>query len=185
MSGPVIPPAGTAANDRRTESSDAPTDVRPAAFWPCTVCGSRNPIELDMCATCGTPFATVMRDEPAAVEIDPNQALAWSLVFPGLGHRRAGRSLDGLARAVLFGVAFVMALLVGFTGVRSGPTFGVFALFLLTSLTVYVGSAYEAHRLAQGGELLVSSRLLLWMLVFVILLSVVMLALAVMSASGR
>ena len=30
-------------------------------FWPCSVCGAHNPIVLEVCETCGTPFAAVMR----------------------------------------------------------------------------------------------------------------------------
>ena len=155
------------------------------AWWPCAVCGARNPIELDACARCGTPFADLMRDVPGGTRrSEPKEALAWSLIFPGLGHRVAGRPLDGLSRGVLFAMSFAMALLLGVAGVRSGPTFAVFALFLLTALVVYGGSAYEAYRIAQGGDLLIGSRPLLWVLVGLILLSVVMLALAVASASG-
>jgi hypothetical protein len=155
------------------------------AWWPCAVCGARNPIELEACARCGTPFADLMRDAPGeARSAEPKEALAWSLIFPGLGHRIAGRPLDGLARGVLFGMSFGMALLLGVAGVRSGPTFAVFALFLLTALIVYAGSAYEAYRIAGGGDVLIGSRPLLWVLVGLILLSVVMLALAVASASG-
>jgi hypothetical protein len=155
------------------------------AWWPCSVCGARNPIELDACARCGTPFADLMRDAPDETRsAEPKEALAWSLIFPGLGHRVVGRPLDGLSRGVLFGMSFAMALLLGVAGVRSGPTFAVFALFLLTALVVYGGSAFEAYRIAQGGDLLVASRPLLWVLVGLILLSVVMLALAVASASG-
>jgi len=154
------------------------------AWWPCAVCGARNPIELDACARCGTPFAELMRDAPEQRYAEPKEALAWSLIFPGLGHRVAGRPLDGLARGVLFGMSFGMALLLGVAGVRSGPTFAVFALFLVTALVVYAGSAYEAYRIADGGDVLIGSRPLLWVLVGLILLSVVMLALAVASASG-
>ena len=178
----AAPPArgGTAEDGDDVAASDV--DAR--AWWPCAVCGARNPIELDACARCGTPFADLMRDAPEVKSAEPKEALAWSLIFPGLGHRAAGRPLDGLARGVLFGVSFAMALLMGVAGVRSGPTFGVFVLFLVTALVVYGGSAYEAYRIAEGGDVLISSRALLWVLVGLILLSVVMLALAVASASG-
>ena len=166
----------------RARQGDA-DDVAP--WWPCRACGGRNPIELDACSTCGTPFAQLMREEPERPDVEPRDAVAWSLVFPGLGHRLVGRPFDGLARGVLFVVSFVMALLVGFGGVRSGVSFGVFALFLLTALVVYTGTAFEAHRLAEGGELLLSSRALLWILVGVIMLSVGMLAFAVTTAVRR
>ena len=182
---PISPANGVAAGPDGDAVSGASRTAgeRRAPFWPCPVCGGENPIDAEACITCGTPFAALMRDEQERPHVEPKDALAWSLMFPGLGHRKLGLPLDGLARGVLFAVAFAMALLVGFAGVRSGPTFGVFALFLLTGLGVYAMSAFEAFRLAQGGTPLVSSRVLLWVLVVVILASVVMLALAVASAA--
>jgi len=175
---------GTVPAPRRPVDEGEEPAAGEGAWWPCAVCGARNPIELDACARCGTPFAELMRDAPEQRHAEPKEALAWSLIFPGLGHRMAGRPLDGLARGVLFGMSFAMALLLGVAGVRSGPTFAVFALFLVTALVVYAGSAYEAYRIADGGDVLIGSRPLLWVLVGLILLSVVMLALAVASASG-
>ena len=185
---PPPPTSGVPRTSGAAVATDAPVPTSEAvdgAWWPCAVCGARNPLELDACARCGTPFADLMREAPSErPRAEPKEALAWSLIFPGLGHRVAGRPLDGLARGVLFGMSFAMALLLGFAGVRSGPTFAVFALFLLTALVVYGGSAYEAYRIADGGDVLIGSRPLLWVLVGLILLSVVMLALAVASASG-
>lgn len=178
------PEASPTVADRRDVGAGA-SDAVDGAWWPCAACGARNPIELDTCARCGTPFADLMRDASGDRRVaEPKEALAWSLIFPGLGHRVAGRPLDGLARGVLFGMSFAMALLLGFAGVRSGPTFAVFAVFLLTALVVYGGSAYEAYRIADGADVFIGSRPLLWLLVGLILLSIVMLALAVASASG-
>jgi hypothetical protein len=126
-----------------------------------------------------------MRTEPQRPHVEPKDALARSLLYPGLGHRRVGRATDGFARAVLFTISFGMALLVGFGGVRSGPAFVVFLLLLGTGVAIYVLSAYEAYRLAAGGDVLVASRTLMWVLVGVIFLSVAMLALAVVSATRR
>lgn len=149
------------------------------------MCGGRNPIDADTCETCGTPFAALMRDEPERRDVSPKDAVAWSLLFPGLGHRAVGRTPDGVARGIVFALSFGMALLLGVAGVRSGPAFGVFLLLLVTGLAVYALSALEAYRLASGGDLLVPSRALLWVLVGVIFVSIVMLALAVVSATRR
>jgi ribosomal protein L40E len=157
----------------------------PEAGWPCRVCGGRNPIEADSCETCGTPFAALMRDEPERRDVSPKDAVAWSLLFPGLGHRAVGRTSDGVVRGVVFVLSFGMALLLGIAGVRSGPAFVVFLLLLVTGLAVYALSAVEAHRLASGGDLVVPSRPLLWVLVGVVFASIVMLALAVVSATRR
>jgi hypothetical protein len=126
-----------------------------------------------------------MREEPVRRDVSPKDAVAWSLLFPGLGHRAVGRTTDGAVRGIVFALAFGMALLIGVAGVRSGPAFGVFLLLLLSGLGIYVLSAVEAYRLASGGDLLVSSRALMWILVGVIFLAIVMLALAVVSATRR
>jgi hypothetical protein len=41
----------------------------PAPTWPCVECGARNPLDLDRCATCTTPFGGKIRrtDDPKAV----------------------------------------------------------------------------------------------------------------------
>ena len=161
-------------------------DARPtAAMWPCVVCGTQNPIDADACTACGTPFATLMRQDELEERSTPRDALAWSLIYPGLGHRKAGLPLDGLARGVLFTMTFGMALLIGLGGVRSGPIFVLFVLYLLLALFVYGGSAFEAHRVAQGGALLVPSRPLMWATVGLMLLSVISLAVAVGTSTAR
>jgi ribosomal protein L40E len=162
-----------------------PPEPRGDPFWPCPVCDNRNPIAADACAVCGTPFARLFRDEESErPTVEPRDALVWSLVFPGLGHRKLGRALDGLARGVLFGVAFLMAVLSGL-GAKHGALFGVFALFLIVALAVYVLSAYEAYRIAQGGDVLVGSRALLWTLVLIIFLAVALLAVSAVSSTRR
>ena len=155
------------------------------ATWPCVVCGENNPIEADACTVCGTPFAAMMRSEGPRERGSPRDALAWSLIYPGLGHRKAGLPLDGLARGILFAMTFGMALLIGLGGVRSGPIFALFVMYLILALVVYGGSAYEAHRVARGGGLLLPSRPLMWATVGLTLLSVISLAVAVGTATAR
>jgi hypothetical protein len=174
---PAAPPPVTARDDGARE--DEPTDP----YWPCTVCDGRNPISADACATCGTPFAQMMRSDEVPVDVAPKDALTRSLVFPGLGHRKVGRPVDGLVRGVLFAMAFGMAMLTGFGGNGSTPMLLVFLLFLTTALGVYVLSAYEAHRLALGGRPVVASRALTWVLVGVVLLSVLVLAVSVVTTA--
>jgi hypothetical protein len=149
------------------------------------VCGELNPIEADACSACGTPFASMMRLEDPRERGTPRDAVAWSLIYPGLGHRKAGVPLDGLARGILFTMTFGMALLIGVGGVRAGPIFVLFLLYLVLALGVYGGSAYEAYRVAQGGSLLVPSRPLMWATVGLMLLSVIALAVAVATSTGR
>lgn len=127
----------------------------------------------------------MMRMAGSQERASPRDAVAWSLVFPGLGHRKGGLPLDGLARGILFTMTFGMALLIGLGGASSGTVFGLFLVYLVLALAVYGGSAYEAYRVARGGGLLVPSRPLMWATVGLMLLSVVALAVAVGAATSR
>jgi len=91
--------------------------------------------------------------------------------------------MDGLARGVLFGICLGMTALSLTAGGDSGAAAGVLVLFAGTGIAVYVLSAVEAARLAAGGGSIVSSRLLLWVLVGVVFLSVAMLGMAVITAT--
>lgn len=155
-------------------------------MWPCPVCETRNPIALDYCATCGASFAALMREEPALAKVDLHDALRRSLLFPGLGHRMVpGRAIDGFSRGVLFAMLLIATLMLGFSGVHAGAVFFLFLLYLLATVLVYLLTAFEASRLAQGGEPLVSSRTLLWTAVGILLLSVVVVSLVIGTATRR
>ncbi len=178
---PVAPVSGAEVARDGTPMPDAPGA---APTWPCPACENANPIELDACAVCGTSFASLMRQDEPAPQVEPKDALAWSLIFPGLGHRKVGRGLDGLARGVLFAMLAAMTVIIVASGVTSGGLLGVLLLFMTMALVVYLGSAYEAYRIAEGGTPLVTARALLWATVGVIMVSVVLLALTVVSAAG-
>ncbi len=158
---------------------------RPMPFWPCPVCGGKNPIQLDSCATCGTPFAQVMRVPGERTRIEPRDAAIRSLIFPGLGHRVLGRGIDGLARGVLFAVTFGLGVLLAIAAAGSGALVAAFALFLVAGVTVYAMSAVEAYRLAQGGDLIVETKVLMWALVGVVFVGVGLLVFGVVTATHR
>jgi predicted RNA-binding Zn-ribbon protein involved in translation (DUF1610 family) len=158
---------------------------RGEAAWPCPVCGERNPIDLDACRVCGTPFAQLFRQQETRSEISPRDALLWSLIFPGVGHAKAGRAADGIARGTLFALTFGLTLVIVLAGVSTAALFGVVALLLLSALAIYVGSAFEAYRIAQGGTAFLSPRALLWATVAVIMLAVGLLAASVVTVSAR
>jgi hypothetical protein len=158
---------------------------RPVPLWPCPVCGHENPVDLDACAVCGTSFATLMRSGERPSPVDPMRALRRSLIFPGLGHGLVGRSLDGLARGILFVVLAAMAVMVLVAGLTSAVLVTVLALFAGMAVVVYLGSAWEAFRLAAGEPPFVSSRALPWATVAVVMLSVALLTLAIASPSRR
>lgn len=182
---PVAAGAAASAPAAAGVTADPETGARRAPTWPCPACDNENALELDACAVCGTTFASLMRQDEAPPRVDPKEALSASLLYPGLGHRKVGRGLDGLARGVLFTVLAAMAITVFVSGVESPGILGVFSLFLGAALLVYLGSAWEAYRMADGGHPLLSSRALLWATVVVIIASVMVLAVSVVTVARR
>jgi hypothetical protein len=139
------------------------------AFWPCPVCEERNPLALDACAVCGTPFAAVLRQERERPQVDPSVAFGRSLLFPGLGHAKLGLGAEGFARGALFVILLSVTLLIGFAG-ASSPLLRILLLtFASGTLGVYLLTAVEARRIAEGGSPMVSTRLLLWVTVGVLM----------------
>ena len=138
-----------------------------------------------MCRVCGTPFAQVMRTAVEPQRVDPRDAVIRSLIFPGLGHRALGRSVDGFARGVLFVVTFGLGLMLAIAAGGSPALVGAFVLFLLAGIGVYAMSAVEAHRLASGGQLLVPTNILMWILVGVVFVGISLLVVGVVSATHR
>ncbi len=175
--------SGTAAEPEARTATETPASKTP--MWPCPVCEGRNPIDLDVCATCGTPFAALMRQERARPNVDRRDAFRRSLLYPGLGHRMVGRELDGVARGVLFTMLLIATVMLAFSGVPSGAVRFLFLLYAAATVGVYLMTALEAARLADGGDLLVSSRVLLWVTVAILLVSVVMVSLVIGTATRR
>jgi ribosomal protein L40E len=160
-------------------------DGRVEATWPCPTCGSANPIEVDVCRVCGTSFAQLLRQQEERPAIPAREAFLWSLTFPGVGHAKLGRGPDGIARGTLFVLTFGLTLVIVLSGVSTGPVFAVVLLLLVSALTIYLGSAAEAYRIAEGGGPFVSARALLWATVALIMLSVALLALSVVTVNSR
>jgi hypothetical protein len=153
--------------------------------WPCPACGHENDIHVDLCVVCGTSFAALMRQDEVPPTVDPKEAVRSSLVFPGLGHRKAGRALDGFARGALFALMLTMALFIVVSGLSSPVAVAIFLFYVLAAITVYVGSAYEAAQIAEGGQPFIGARKLLWITVGLILGSVVLLASSVVFVARR
>lgn len=137
--------------------------------WTCPVCEAENPLEADRCGSCGTSFASVLREdeEPA---IDADRARMLSYLFPGLGHIRAGLSAEGLARVVSF--AWVLGALVSVVLARRGQDLGaawlLVTMYALAAAALYLVTPLDAERAVSGREPLLSSRALLIGLVVLI-----------------
>ena len=155
------------------------------ASWTCPACEHENPLELDLCAVCGTSFGALFRLDSERPRVDPGTALRKSLLLPGLGHAAVGRAPDGIARGVLFAWTFGTAIVILFSGVSSGPAAGLLALYGALAAGLYAFTAYEAYRMAEGGGLLVSSRVLLWGAVSLVLVSALMAAFLIFTAARR
>jgi len=178
---PLVARPQEGTEDARPRERDEPATLT----WPCPTCGSQNDIALDLCSVCGTSFGQLLREERAAPTITPRDAFLWSLTFPGVGHAKAGRAPDGIARGTLFVLSFGLALVIVLSGVSSPPVFGVVVLLLGSAMVLYLGSAAEAYRIADGGSPFVSSRALLWATVALIMVSVLLLAMSVMTVNSR
>ena len=126
-----------------------------------------------------------MREEQARPDVAPRDAFVRSLVFPGLGHRLVGRPLEGLARGILFTMLVLMAVLVGLSGTRAPGLRLLFILYAGAAIVVYLGSAFEARRLAEGGDPFATAKQILWATVAVVLVSVGMLAVTVITTAKR
>jgi hypothetical protein len=155
------------------------------ATWECPVCGLRNPLEADRCSACQTPFGRLFETEQERPRIEPRTAMLWSLAFPGLGHWKVGLRADAVARMVLF-VWTLGTVLVVFTS-RSGSGFGssipLLVLYLGSATGIYVLSAIDAGRAADGRPPMVSSRVLLWASAALVLASIALATLATLPAA--
>lgn len=154
------------------------------AFWPCPVCGTRNPIVLEACEVCGTPFAAVMRGDTRR-DADPEAAFRRSLLFPGLGHSMLGYPLDGFARGAVFALAVLVAILLPLSVPTTALTILAVILSVAAAVGIYVLSASEVKRLAQRRGLLIESRFLLWGAVGLMMVTVGAIALSVASETRR
>jgi hypothetical protein len=166
-------------------AATAEVGSREAAFWPCTVCGAENPIALDVCATCGTPFATVMRGV-ARSAVDPRVARSRSLLFPGAGHAALGYPVDGFARGAVFALSLGVAIFLAVTMPHTALMLLAIGLLLACAIGVYALSLAETKQLSErGGGLLVPSKVLLWGAVGVMFLIVAAIALSIAGNARR
>jgi hypothetical protein len=177
------PPPEPQAAPRPAAAAATATPKRPA-FWPCTVCGSQNPIALDVCATCGTPFATVMRGVERR-RVDPQLARTRSLLFPGAGHAALGHTVDGFARGAVFALSLAVAIFLAVTVPHRPLMVLAIVVLLAFAAGVYAVSLAETKQLSAGGGLIVPSRVLLWVAVGVMFLIVAVIAVSIAGNARR
>ena len=156
--------------------------------WNCPVCGEGNAMSEDRCTACGTPFARLFQEPERRPDLQPGTAVGLSALWPGLGHWKLGRRLDGVARMVLFVWTFGTVLVLAFS--RSGGGLGaltsLFLLFVVATLLLWVLSALDSYRIASHEEPLVGSRTLLWGAVALVVVSALLATIvAFPAARGR
>jgi hypothetical protein len=164
-------------------------DPRPAgAHWTCPACGERNGLDLDACTVCGTPFTRLFEEEREPVSVPRGRAVAWSLLYPGLGHRLVGRAGDGIARASVFTLALgaIVFLLLARGDNDLGPLLGFLSVYAAFAIGIYVLAAVEAGHLAEGGAPFASPRALAWVAAALVVVSLgVAVYIAVGATRGR
>jgi TM2 domain-containing membrane protein YozV len=143
-------------------------------MWSCPRCDLHNPIELRICSRCGARFESLFAQPDERPKIDPARAARLSLLFPGAGHIAAGRTADGVARAVVFAwtTLTVLAILIMRGGFRPGPLLPVLLLYIAAAAALYGMTAVDARRAAEGEPPVLSSRILLYGVGSLILLTV-------------
>ena len=184
--GSVPPPPPVMADGQEpTAATDAGGPVSPGT-WTCPNCGEVNPLDEDHCLVCGTAFLSLFQhaDRP---DVSRHDAIARSLLYPGLGHALLGRSADGLARGVLFTWALgtVLLLLLSLGDRAAGSVLGMTRSSLIVALGIYVLSALEAGQLADGGRLFVSSRGLAWFSAGLVIITLLLAFLLITGSSGK
>jgi hypothetical protein len=133
--------------------------------WDCPTCGTENPLDAPVCSVCGTTFASLVeRPEEPPPRVEPGRAAVFSLVFPGLGHYVAGRTADGVARAVVFLFALATGLVILIGGIRNGfgPLVPLMVICLAFAMSLYVVSTVDAGRVASGERQVLTPRMLLY-----------------------
>jgi hypothetical protein len=188
LGGQVPPPPGGPVGPSRAPAGGSGRPIRPSergVVWDCPTCQSENPIEAMSCGVCGTPFGKLLEEPEPAPRSDPGRAMAYSLLFPGMGHVVAGRAADGAARAVIFAYAAATAIIIlVMTGGEPGPFLSLLVASAAVAVGLYVVSAMDAARVARGEPPLVTARILLYGGAGLILLTVVVLVVVGLRTGG-
>ncbi|HEX6263228.1 MAG TPA: hypothetical protein VF097_10325 [Actinomycetota bacterium] len=182
------PPGGPPADEQPAEGEPplqpgpateaSPFQVREDGLvWVCRLCEAENPLEAHVCARCGTPFGALFEEGREASEIDPGRASALSLIFPGLGHLAAGHRVEGLARILIFVwlIGTIVVIVAARAGRGLGPLLGLVVLYMASAGALYMLSAIDARRATEGDDPIVSSRILLYGISALLLVTIVFL----------
>lgn len=165
--GEVIEP-GAAREPGAADDGAPPDELAPGERgWPCVACGHENPIALDTCGACGSPFAAQLRGRSGR-EASPRVtvgALVAGALLPGMGHVGVGAHASGVARVGLY-----LLWLLGGVALLGGGTAALPAAMplLLGAFVVWAASLADLVALGNGGRQILQGRTLLWLVVGVL-----------------
>ena len=169
------PPASGGASTAPASDRPRRAGVTSTSAWRCPTCDAENHLETTECRICGTPFARLFEPPPAVPPVTPGAAAAWSLLFPGIGHWLAGRRADAFARLALgvwIGVMLLIVLASGAGASGLGSLGPLAALYAVAAVGLWAESVVDARRAAARLPPVVSSRMLLWTAVGLVVLSI-------------
>jgi RNA polymerase subunit RPABC4/transcription elongation factor Spt4 len=174
LAGPAAASRSPTIHDTAPTADAGPANgAPPGAYWTCPSCHADNDIDRDACSVCGTPFTSLFADERRPASVPRGRAVAWSLVYPGLGHRLAGHAGDGLARAAVFTLAIgaIFFLLLARGGNALAPIVGFLTVYAVFAVGIYAFTAVEAGHLADGGAPFASPRAFAWLAAALVVVS--------------
>lgn len=157
---PQAPPVSATQRDIR-QRADGEIE------WRCATCEGWNDLGVAACVACGAPrrgFGSEPQ-EPAE-QLDEDRLVAASVLLPGLGHLRAGRTGSGVARAVFAVGWLVGGLLLLLAAARAGGGAYLAAVPLLAgAAAVWVLTVWDIRSLARGEDTeRLDGRVLLWLM---------------------
>ena len=146
--------------------------------WACAGCGEYNPLGVDVCAVCATPFAARWAKPPPPPPPAGafTTALLYSVVLPGTGHLSLHRTGSGVVRLLLFVFWAIAAIVIVSAG---GPVLVTAGPLMLGVVAVWAMTIGDILRLRAGEPELFRGRMVVWLVAGVIGLEVV----ALMTAS--
>jgi hypothetical protein len=154
-------------------------------FWTCPSCETENPLEQERCSACNTPFRTTLQvgGESDRPQRDPGKTAVYSLLMPGAGHAYLGMWGQAIARGVL-SIWAVFTALMGAMQQKGGLVIAI--VFGMAAVGLWVVSAHDAYREAEGnpGMVLLKGKAYMYVVMGLLLVLVVLLVGAGLTAQN-
>lgn len=156
--------------------------------WRCEVCDTWNPIERTSCTVCGAAFSRTVA-EPAErgplVDVPPAVPVLATAVLPGAGHVLLGSVTSGIARLLLYAVWLLGGLLLLREAVSADASALPAVPLLAGAIALALGSLMDVMQLQRGGTSeVLGPRVLLWLTVGVLGLTMLSLVVSALQATG-